>query len=324
MTFAGLSRLVAARARSMSFLVAGALISACAPLAGSTAQTPQPYPSIIGEIQYHTTGEEDTLVDLALAYNVGFTSLVAANQGVDPWVPGEGLKLTLPRAHILPAAERKGIVINLPEQRLYFFREDKRIVETMPIGIGAEGFKTPLGKTEIKRKRTKPTWYVPKSIRQAEPDLPEAVPPGPDNPLGEYAFYLGWQAYLIHGTNKPYGIGRRSSHGCIRLYPEDIERLYKLAPIGTQVTVVDQPYKIAWFGGELFLEVHPTQSQADELEEEGRFTPVNHPELGAKLVEAAATEADRVDWAVVRKAVAQRRGVPIAVLKPKATADRHR
>jgi L,D-transpeptidase ErfK/SrfK len=321
MTFVDLSRLAAIRARSLSLLVAGALISACAPLAGSTAQTPRPYPNIVGEIDYHTTEEEDTLVDLALSYNVGFTSLVAANQGVDWWVPGKGLKLTVPRAHILPDAERKGIVINLAEQRLYFFREDKRVVETMPIGIGSEGFKTPLGKTEVKRKRTKPTWYVPKSIRQAEPDLPEFVPPGPDNPLGEYAFYLGWQAYLIHGTNKPYGIGRRSSHGCIRMYPEDIERLYKMAPIGTQVTVVDQPYKMAWFGGELYLEVHPTQSQADELEEEGRFTPTNHPELGTKLVHAAATEADRIDWAIVRKAVAQRRGIPIAILKPKTTAD---
>jgi len=321
MTYLDLSRLAAVRARSLSLLVAGVLVSACAPLAGSTAQTTRPYPNIIGEIDYHTTDDEDTLVDLALTYNVGFTSLVAANPGVDPWVPGEGLKLIVPRAHILPVADRKGIVINLPEQRLYFFRDENRVVVSMPIGIGAEGFKTPLGKTEIKRKRTKPTWYVPKSIRLVEPDLPETVPPGPDNPLGEYAFYLGWQSYLIHGTNKPYGIGRRSSHGCIRMYPDDIARLYKMAPIGTQVTVVDQPYKMAWYAGDLFLEVHPTQTQADEIEEEGRFTPVNHPELGTRLVEAAATEADRIDWAVVRRAVAQRRGIPVSVLKPKTTAD---
>jgi L,D-transpeptidase ErfK/SrfK len=302
-------------------LIVGALISACAPLTGSTAQTARPYPNIIGEIEYHTTKDEDTLVDLALTYNVGFTSLVAANPGVDPWVPGEGLKLTLPRAHILPTAQRKGIVINLPEQRLYYFRDDKRVVETMPIGIGAEGFKTPLGKTEIKRKRANPTWYVPKSIRLAEPDLPNVVPPGPDNPLGAFAFYLGWQSYLIHGTNKPYGIGRRSSHGCIRMYPDDIARLFKMVPIGTEVTVVDQPYKTARHAGELYLEVHPTQAQADELEEEGRFTPVNHPELGIKLAEAAAAEVDRIDWAIVRRAVTQRRGVPVSVLQPKATAD---
>jgi L,D-transpeptidase ErfK/SrfK len=320
MLLSGLNRLAAIRGRSVSWLVAGALASACAPLSGSTAQTARVFPSIIGELTYHVTDEEDTLVDLALHYNLGFTELVAANQGVDPWVPGKGVQLLLPTSHILPSAERKGIVINLAEQRLYYFREDKRIIETAPIGIGSDGFKTPLGSTQVLRKRAKPTWYVPKSIRAREPDLPAVVPPGPDNPLGEYAFYLGWQAYLIHGTNRPFGVGRRTSHGCIRMYPEDIARLYKMVPIGTQVTVVDQPYKMAWFGGELYLEVHPTQAQADELEDEGKFTPSNHPELGTKLVEAAAKEADRLDWSAVRQAVAQRRGIPVPVLKPKPTA----
>lgn len=324
MLLSDLNRLAALRARSVSWLIAGALASACAPLSGSTAQTARVFPNIIGELTYHVTVEEDTFVDLARHYNLGFTELVAANQGIDHWVPGKDVQLLLPTAHILPSAERKGIVINLAEQRLYYFREDKRIIETAPIGIGSDGFKTPLGSTQVLRKRAKPTWYVPKSIRAREPDLPAIVPPGPDNPLGEYAFYLGWQAYLIHGTNRPFGVGRRTSHGCIRMYPEDVERLYKMVPIGTQVTVVDQPYKMAWFGGELYLEVHPTQAQADELEDEGKFTPANHPELGTTLVETAAKDADRLDWAVVRQAVAQRRGVPVPVLKPKPTAGADR
>ena len=231
------------------------------------------YPDIIGEVSRYVTNREDTLLDIARANKLGFVEIVAANPGVDPWVPGAGKEITLPTAHLLPIGPRKGLLLNLIDQRLYYFPEGGREVESFPIGTGQAGWDTPIGSTKIVRKQRNPTWYVPKSIRKANPELPAIVPPGPDNPLGRYAMYLGWPAYLIHGTNNPWGVGRRVSHGCIRLYPEEIEGLFSRIPIGTPVTVVKQEMKIGWVKDELMLEVHPNPAQADELEASGRFTP---------------------------------------------------
>lgn len=275
---------------------------------------------LIGRIYYYIADHADTLIDLAPRYDLGYTELVAANQEIDPWLPGEGTRILLPTAHLLPAAERKGIVLNLADQRLYYFPPGSDQVVTFPVGVGSEGWGTPLGKTRIVRKQANPTWYVPKSIRERDPELPAAVPPGPDNPLGTNALYLGWPSYLIHGTNKPYGVGRRASHGCIRLYPEDIVKLFEAVEIGTQVRVVDQPVKLGWVNGDLVLEVHPTQSQADELEAEGTFTPAPEPELDFRVLHAAGDQADRLDWDVVRRVATERRGVPTRVFRPLPTA----
>ena len=182
-------------------------------------------------------------------------------------------KIVLPTAHLLPEAPREGIVINLPEMRLYYFAEAEQQPETYPIGIGREGWTTPTGTSRIVRKAEAPSWYPPDSIRAERPELPAVVEPGEDNPLGSHALYLDWPAYLIHGTNRPWGIGRRISSGCIRMYPEDIVSLFERVPVNTPVTVVDQPVKLGWIGGDLYLEAHPTQSQSDGLEIDGRFEP---------------------------------------------------
>ena len=278
------------------------------------------YADLVGRIYYYVADHEDTLVDLARRHALGYTEIVAANRSLDPWLPGKGSRVLLPTAHLLPAAERKGMVLNLADQRLYYFVPGESRVESYPMGIGSQGWKTPLGKTTVVRKKAHPTWYVPKSIRAEDPELPAVVKPGPDNPLGTHAIYLGWPAYLIHGTNRPLGVGRRVSHGCIRLYPEHIERLFKFAKAKMPVRVVDQPVKIGWVNGDLVLEVHPTQSQADELEESGKFTAAAVPELEFRIMHAAGDQADRLDWDVVRQVADERTGVPTRVFKPLPTA----
>lgn len=271
--------------------------------------------SIVGELRSATTRYEDTLLDVALAHDLGYVELVAANPGVDPWLPGEGTLVLLPDRHILPDAPRRGIVINLAELRLYYFPANGGAVQTYPLGIGREGLTTPLGETRIVRKREKPTWYPTKATRADNPGLPAAVPPGPDNPLGDYAMYLGWPAYLIHGTNNPWGIGRRVSRGCIRMYPRDVARLYPQVGLGTPVTVVDQPLKFAWHDGELYMEAHATQRQVDQIEADGSFEPQQDSMLPQLVLDAAGDAVARLNWKRVREAVAQRRGYPVQITR---------
>ena len=272
------------------------------------------YPNMIGRVRHHVTKFEDTLLDLARWNGLGFTEMISANRNVDPWVPGEGARLVIPSAHILPQAPREGFVVNLADQRLYVFDPESASVDSMPIGIGRSAWNTPMGRTSVARKRANPTWYVPKSIRKENPELPAVVPPGPDNPLGHLAIYLGWPSYLVHGTNRPDGVGRRVSHGCVRMYPEDIGRLYHQVRIGTPVTVVDEEVKIAWVGDNLMLEVHPSQSQADALEAEGTFRPELPPKFEYLLLDAAGAHSDRLDWPTIRRALRARSGVPVAVI----------
>ncbi|MAI49871.1 MAG: hypothetical protein CMM16_04825 [Rhodospirillaceae bacterium] len=295
----------------------------------AAAQTPPKvsktaYPPIIGTTQTHVTVYEDSLVDLARKFGLGYTEIVSANPGIDAWVPGANKKIVLPTAHILPASPRKGIVINLADQRLYFFRDDGKTVDSAPLGIGNVGWDTPKGSTKVVRKKKNPTWYVPKSVRTEDPELPSVIGPGPDNPLGAHAVYLGWPAYLFHGTNKPYGVGRRVSHGCVRLYPEDIARLYVDIKIGTPVTVIDQPMKVTKLNGQLWLEIHPTQLQADEVEQSGKHTPSKPAEFEFLLVSAAGDDANRIDWIKAKRAAMERRGIPIPVLETKSRVPRRR
>lgn len=303
------------RRRLLAALPALALASlARPPRAGALAPAPVPTaPSdSTGELGVHVTEREETLLDVARRYDLGFVELRAANPGVDVWLPGEGTPVLLPSLHLLPAAPRKGIVINLSEMRLYYFRRDGT-VETHPIGVGREGRLTPLGETKVVRKTAGPTWHPPQSIRAEKPWLPAAVPPGPDNPLGAFALYLGWPAYLIHGTNLPDGVGRRVSSGCVRMYPEDIAALFPQVKPGTPVTVVDQPVKLGWIDGDLYLEVHPTQAQADRLEVEGHFGRAEPVDATPLVREVAGDLAPAVDWNAVRMALIQRRGVPLRI-----------
>ena len=268
---------------------------------------------LIGSIGYYQVREEETLLDIARLHDLGFIELVAANPGIDPWLPGTGRTIMLPKQHILPAARRQGIVINLPELRLYFFPGNGGSPQTYPLGIGRLGRETPLGSTSIVAKRKDPVWVPPASIRAERPELPEAVPPGPDNPLGNYAMNLGWPSYVIHGTNKPYGIGRRVSSGCIRMYPEDIERLFPLVEIGAPVTVVNQSLKLGWSDGELYMEIQPDVAEGDELEARGWFTPTLLPDLEERVRQAAGKDATRIYWPSVRRAATAKRGFPVRI-----------
>ena len=296
--------------RRIPILVCALLLAMPAMAAGTT--------DVVGRMSTYYTDFEDTLLDVARANDLGFVEVRAANPDIDPWLPGTDAKIVLPTAHLLPDAPREGIVINLSEMRLYFFAEPGAVPETFPIGIGREGWTTPTGTSRIVRKTEAPSWYPPESIRAERPELPAVVEPGEENPLGSHALYLDWPAYLIHGTNRPWGIGRRISSGCIRMYPEDIVSLFESVPVDTPVTVVDQPVKLGWIGGHLYLEAHPTQSQSDGLEIDGEFdSVVPSGILGQVETYAQATgEGDSewsIDWAAVLAAVKERRGYPVRV-----------
>lgn len=246
---------------------------------GHTADYPLPSPDqdVIGSIQHVQAHYEDTLSDIARNHNLGYREIVAANPKTDPWLPGEGTVITVPTRFILPPGPRKGIVINLAELRLYYYLPGEERVVTHPLGIGREGWSTPTGTMRVVEKKPNPSWRVPKSIREehaAKGDpLPEIVPPGPGNPLGRFALRLSHTQYLLHGTNQPWGVGMRISHGCIRLYPEDIASLFPLVPIGTSVRIINQPYKAGWLGSTLFIEAHPPLSE--QFKEKGNnLTPL--------------------------------------------------
>ncbi|MAR74677.1 MULTISPECIES: L,D-transpeptidase family protein [Halomonas] len=228
--------------------------------------------NVIGDTYRITVDDRgDTLLDIARRHNLGYREIVRANPDVSLWIPGEGTEVTIPGRFILPDAERTGIVINIAELRLYYYPEvddgETPRVETYPIGIGREGFGTPLGVTETTMNIENPAWYPPESVqreaRARGEKAPSVVPPGPDNPLGDHAIILGFDGYLIHGTNQPDGIGMRASRGCIRMFPEDIESIFDRVPPNTQVQIVNQPIKIGWEEEQPLVQAFPP------LEEEG-------------------------------------------------------
>ncbi len=270
---------------------------------------------LIGRPGTYVTREQDTLLDVARDNDVGYVEMRAANRGIDPWLPGAGKVLTLPTQHVLPQAPRRGIVINLPELRLYYYPA-KGEPRSFPIGIGGEGKETPVGRTYVADKRIHPVWIPTKSEHDEDPELPTSVGPGPDNPMGEYALYLGWKGYAIHGTNKPYSIGRRDSHGCISLYPEDIARLFREVARRTPVTVVDQPAKAGWSAGELYLEVHGTQADVDALEAEGTPRSTEAMDADDLVAKAAGLDVARLDWYGIHLAEMRRDGIPVQVTQP--------
>jgi L,D-transpeptidase ErfK/SrfK len=220
--------------------------------------------SIVGEPQVVYTTSNDTLSDLARAYGLGYDEIIAANPGVDPWLPGEDTPVLLPTQFIIPDVPREGIVLNIASKRLFYFplvpEGQPAIVMTYPIGIGRVGWETPLGATAVVDKARDPHWYVPLSVRQEHAELgnplPSVIPPGPDNPLGHRVLKLEMPGYLIHGTNQPYGVGMRVSHGCIRLYPENIEYLFELVEIGEPVMIINEPFLMTQQDGEIYFESH--------------------------------------------------------------------
>ncbi len=215
--------------------------------------------TVIGFSKTHQFQDSESLIEIARKFNLGYNEIISSNPNLDPFLPTPGASVRIPTSWVLPdVASYDGIVINLSEMRLYYFfyERGRRLVKTFPIGIGREGYETPLGQYRIIQKTEKPSWYVPESIRAEKPELPKVVPPGPDNPLGTHAMRLSLSSYLIHGTNKPWAVGRRASHGCIRLYPEDIPVLFELVKNGSKVNIVRQAVKVGIKNKRVFIEIH--------------------------------------------------------------------
>lgn len=268
----------------------------------------------IGQVETVQTRYEDTLIDLAQAARVGYAQLIAANPNVDPWLPGKGRELVLPNWHILPDAPRKGLVLNTGELRLYYFPPDGSAPKTFPIGIGREGLSSPKGTSTVTRKQADPIWRPTPRMRLEDPELPAEVKPGPDNPLGAYALYMGWPSYLIHGTNKPKAIGRRASSGCIRMYDDEIEWLYHNVPVGTPIRSINQPIKMAWIEDEFFIEAEPNDLQIDEIEYQNRQITIDIPDGVIQSVrQKVGDQVHRIDWEKVRNVLIERNGIPTQV-----------
>lgn len=261
--------------------------------------------TVIGFPREHRVEDEESLIEIARKFDLGYNEIIHANPGVDPFVPEIDAPIQIPTMRILPqVTSYTGIVINLSEMRLYYFIRQNRsaAVMTFPIGIGREGYDTPTGKFRIIEKIVDPPWLVPESIRAENPTLPKVVPPGPNNPLGSHALRLSLGNVLIHGTNKPWGVGRRVSHGCIRLYPEDIPRLFSAVGKGETVTIVRQPVKVGLVGDTVFIEVH----QEDAKSERGYFDEAMRLLKKKHLLSKVNTD-------IVLQALREKRGAPVEI-----------
>jgi len=298
---------------------------------------------VIGAVSTAIARHEDTLIDIARRHGLGYQDIIRANPDVNVWVPGEGTEVVLPTRFVLPAGIRSGVVLNLAEYRLYYFPEpiqgDAAYVMTYPISIGRMDWETPLGLTKIISKVRNPSWYVPQSVldeHAADGDpLPRIVPPGPKNPLGEFAMRLGLPGYLIHSTNRPAGVGMRVTHGCVRMFPEDIEYLFGQVAMNTAVRIINEPVKIGWSGDQLVLEVHPILEMAaptvdepmqdeestdgeiadDAVAAEAEETVVKDPltYLTEQFIFATGERAGQLDWHLAEQIIDRSDGIPTIV-----------
>lgn len=276
-----------------------------------------PEQSVIGEPQIIFASEENTFSDIAREYGLGYDELIAANPDVDPWLPGEGTPILLPTQFILPDLPREGIILNIASKRLFYYPQaldgHEQIVMTYPIGIGRVGWETPLGSSAVISKARDPHWYVPASVRreheEAGDPLPSIVPPGPENPLGTRVLKLDIPGYLIHGTNQPYGVGMRVSHGCVRLYPENIELLYELVAVGEPVHIINEPFLAGWREGQIYFEAH-VPLEDDEVSAEEHLVEV------LELVENLASKYENIaDIDQLRVLADAGSGVPMQLAK---------
>jgi len=278
-----------------------------------------PDQDVVGQVQVTVARHEDTFADIARRFNVGYTELVRANPGVDPWLPGEGTEIVLPTEFVLPDAPREGLVLNLAQMRLFYFPKPKQEgpveVITHPIGIGKVGWATPEGTTKVVSHVKDPTWTPPVSVRKEHAKdgdiLPATVPPGPDNPLGRHMMRLGWPSYLIHGTNKPPAVGMRASAGCVRLYPEDIALVFDAVPDGAKVTVVNQPFLLGWHGDRLSVQAYePLVDDKRDWEDVPKALRQKLKKPKSALWKRVAEHDEQIDWELVRAAAAEPRGIP--------------
>ncbi len=289
---------------------------------------------VVGALAVVTARADDTLLDIARRHGLGYEDIVRANPNVDTWLPGEGTEVVLPTRYVVPTAVRKGVVLNLAEYRMYYFPEPKdgepAVVMTYPMSIGRMDWETPLGLTRIVSKAKNPSWYPPESVRAehaADGDpLPRIVPPGPKNPLGAFAMRLGLPGYLIHSTNRPAGVGMRVTHGCIRMFPEDIRFLFDQVRINTPVRIINEPVKVGWHGDELVLEVHRALDVVPIETDSGEITIDVLPEdsyqqperniltmLTERFVAATNTRAGELDWGRAEGLLERADGIPAPV-----------
>ncbi len=268
---------------------------------------------LVGTIAAVNTRENDTLSDIARHYGLGYNDVSKANPAIPPWTPAPDSHVLLPLQFVLPDAPKKGIVLNLANMRLFYYpKKEPEKVFTYPVGIGRQGWNTPIGLTSIVSKKANPSWVVPESIHQEHAkkgdSLPKVVPAGPDNPLGLYAMRLGFPGYLIHGTNKPYGIGMQISHGCVQLYPEDIEVLFNNASVGMPVRIIHQPYLTAWHQNMLYLEANePLSKWANE---KARLKK----QLIKQLRKISSKKNVAIDWEKVDRIIQRSDGIPTPIL----------
>lgn len=355
------------KTRNMSFLLAqttvglGLSVVLTQTALAATFNMPQGSDSLIdnnnGQPLYITAKREESLIDIAMQYLLGQEEVVRANKGVDRWLPGDGAKVRIPSSYLLPDAPRQGVVINLPEYRLYYYppapaRAALPVVKKSPlkkpqlnqppsldipeipvapspapvqrkvisysVGIGRVDWKTPLGVTKVVGKVTNPTWTPPPSIRAehlAKGDvLPEVWPAGPDNPLGLFAFRLGIPGYLLHSTNKPQGVGMQVSHGCMRLYPKDIEQMFPMLPVGTPVNIVNQPVKVGWSNGLLYIESHPNL-EGEETSYQQRL------DIALNLIDKVSSVPVRVNGAALKMALEESNGLPTVISSNEAPTE---
>ena len=281
---------------------------------------------VVGTLQVITASKDDTLSDIARRFNLGYEEIISANPNVDPWLPGVGTKIVIPTQFVLPDVPRQGIVINLAAMRLFYFPKAKpgepQKVITHPVGIGRVEWKTPEGTTRIASKKENPAWIPPLSIRKEHAEkgdpLPAVVPPGPDNPMGTHVLKFDWPSYAIHGTDKPSSIGLRGSHGCLRMYPEDIVSIYNDVPVGTPVRVVNQPRLLGWRDHMLYLQTYPIleddkrnhNAQLKKSLSTARSTPK------AKIEKRSQT---KINQTLLNEAIRNPRAIAIPVTQPDIT-----
>ena len=299
---------------------------ACFTCVADTFTLPPEDLDLIGGIGYTNARKDDTLLDIARRFDLGQDEIIEANPEVDRWLPGENTLVYLPKRYILPKAPRRGLVLNVAEMRIYYFpkpgKDQMPQVVTYPVSIGRMDWTTPLGTTRVVNKTTDPTWTPPDSIKaehlaKGDP-LPDVVQAGPDNPLGRFAMRLGIPGYLIHSTNKPFGVGMRVSHGCIRMYPEDIERLFPEIEVGTPVVIMDEPIKLGWFADTLYVEAHPALEEYRISEEEALQKTL------ARLESDFSIALLNLNGVVLRDALQERRGVPVPISrKPDTEAPKY-
>ena len=283
---------------------------------------------VVGEVQIVQTTADDTLANIARRFSVGYNEIHRANPGVDMWVPGAMRRVVVPTQFVLPDAPHAGIVVNIAEMRLYYFpprsHDGPQIVYTYPIGIGRVNWKTPSGVTTVVRKVVNPVWRPPADIAQEHREdgdpLPAEIRPGPDNPMGNRALYLGWPEYAIHGTNKPVGVGMRVSHGCMHLYPEDILQLYDLVPVGTPVRVVNQPFVFGWHRGDLYMQAFGSLA-GDQGDAQSVTSDLLEQAMGVDIPMELQERNEQVDWDLALELARDPQGIPVAITDSTASLD---